>query len=80
MPSSPQELLLALAAPVLAVIILLCWLLLRVRSKGATNLHLRFLGLSLDIRSCEYSEAQCRRAMALVQSPKERNGDKENRD
>lgn len=71
MPTSPQELIFALAAPVLAVIFLLCWLLLRIRSKGATRLHLRFMGLSLDIRSCEYSDAQCRRAVTAISQQKD---------
>lgn len=65
MVSSCQELLLALSAPILALLVLLCWGVLRVRATGATNLHLRFLGLSLDIRTCSRTERECR-AMQII--------------
>lgn len=65
---TPQELLLALSAPVLALIILLCWLALQLKARGSTSLHLRFLGLELDIRSCSLTESQCRRALSVEQS------------
>lgn len=61
-----QELLFALSAPVLAAIMLVIWLAMRFRTSGATSIHLRFLGLSLDVRSCEFSDAQCRRAISAI--------------
>lgn len=75
MPSSLPEWLLAVAAPVLAIVILVFWTMVQLRGGGVVNIKLKFLGLSLDVRSCSVSERECRERQVRSLTIKEQNND-----
>lgn len=54
-----HDLALAVIAPVLAIIVAIAYLILAARRKGAMNMSLRFLGLSLHINTCTRTEFEC---------------------
>lgn len=46
-----SELALCLAAPLIALVFLLLWLLVTVRQESRVSLRVKFLGLTLDVKS-----------------------------
>lgn len=66
MPSSWPEVLLALAAPMLAMAILVFWLCSKVSNSGSINVHLKFMGMTLSVRYCSLSERECTAALTTI--------------
>lgn len=66
MPTSLNEVLLALAAPGLALLAAILWICVLAKRKGTTNLRLRCFGIVLDVKSCSLSETECRSATGLL--------------
>lgn len=60
MTTTPHELLLMLAAPLLALVVLLFWLAMALKRSRVVNLKVSFLGLRLTAQSCRVSESQWR--------------------
>lgn len=59
MPTNLHDFALLIIAPALAVIVATLWLVLLAKRKGTMNLSLKFLGLTLEVKSCSLTERQC---------------------
>lgn len=59
MPYRLDEVLLVVAAPCFALIVLLFWLRMAAKRTKVVNLEVSFLGLHVTARSCAATESQC---------------------
>lgn len=54
-----EKYLLWLSAPIIALVFLLLWVALVCKRASVMNVKLTFLGLTLSVRSCQATEAEC---------------------
>lgn len=59
MPNSTVELLLLVASPLIALLLLMGWVGMAMKRTKVVNIKLNFLGLSLTARSCSVPESDC---------------------